>query len=137
MPIPAPATILCIGCASTAGRAQRHRAGRRRQNVIITVRDPLCFYDGDPAEQFVRHLDYPHPGGCTGMFSTWTGTYRRASVSIVSGGSSSPDAELIMHELFKNTAGTAYMRLGGSGGMHLSVPPGALSSRAAWYATKA
>lgn len=94
--------------------------------VIITVRDPLCAYDADPAEQVARHLDDPRPIGRTGMFSTWTGTYRGASVSVVSGGSGSPEAELIMHELLENTAATAYLRVGGSGGMHPSVRPGDL-----------
>jgi uridine phosphorylase len=94
--------------------------------VIITVRDPLCAYDADPAEQIAGHLDGARPIGRTGMFSTWTGGYRSASVSVVSGGSGSPEAELIMHELLQNTAATTYLRVGGSGGMHPSVRPGDL-----------
>jgi uridine phosphorylase len=94
--------------------------------VIITVRDPLCAYDADPAEQIAGHLDGARPIGRTGMFSTWTGGYRSASVSVVSGGSGSPEAELIMHELLQNTAATTYLRVGGSGGMHPSVHPGDL-----------
>lgn len=94
--------------------------------VLITVRDPLCAYDADPAEHIARRLDNAQPIGRTGMFSTWTGTYRGASVTVVSGGSGSPEAELILHELLENTDATTYLRVGGSGGMHPSVRPGDL-----------
>jgi uridine phosphorylase len=94
--------------------------------VIVTVRDPLCGYDADPAEQIARKLDNARPIGRTGMFSTWTGSYKSASISVVSGGSGSPEAELIMHELLENTSATTYIRVGGSGGMHPSVRPGDL-----------
>jgi uridine phosphorylase len=94
--------------------------------VIVTVRDPLCAYDADPAEQVARHLDGARPIGRTGMFSTWTGAYRGATISVVSGGSGSPEAELIMHELLENTAASTFLRVGGSGGMHPSVRPGDL-----------
>lgn len=94
--------------------------------IIVTVRDPLCAYDEDPAEQIARKLDDAEPIGRTGMFSTWTGTYGGASISVVSGGSGSPEAELIMHELLENTAATTFLRVGGSGGMHPDVRPGDL-----------
>jgi uridine phosphorylase len=58
------------------------------------------------------------------MFSTWTGAYKRALVTVVSGGSGSPEAELIMHELLENTSATTYIRVGGSGGIHPTVRPG-------------
>jgi len=92
--------------------------------VLITVRDPLCAYDTDPAEQIACRLDNAQPAGRTGMFSTWSGNYRGARVSVVSGGSGSPEAELILHELLENTDATTYLRVGGSGGMHPSVRPG-------------
>jgi uridine phosphorylase len=94
--------------------------------VIIAVRDPLCAYDEDPAQQIAGRLEDARPIGRTGMFSTWTGGYRGAAVSVVSGGSGSPEAELIMHELLENTEATTYLRVGGSGGMHPSVRPGDL-----------
>jgi uridine phosphorylase len=94
--------------------------------VIVTVRDPLCGYDEDPAEQIAGRLDGARPVGRTGMFSTWTGTYRGASISVVSGGSGSPEAELVMHEFLENSAATTYLRVGGSGGMHPKVRPGDL-----------
>ena len=94
--------------------------------VIVTVRDPLCGYDTDPAEQIASLLDDAHPVGRTGMFTTWTGQYRGASISVVSGGSGSPETELIMHELLENTDATTFIRVGGSGGIHPSVSPGDL-----------
>ena len=60
----------------------------------------------------------------TGMFTTYSGHYDGAHVSVVSGGSGSPEAELVLHEFLENTAASAYLRLGGSGGMHESVRPG-------------
>jgi uridine phosphorylase len=94
--------------------------------VIVTVRDPLCGYDDDPAAQIARRLEGAELIGRTGMFSTWSGTYKGASISVVSGGSGSPEAELIMHELLENTTATTYIRVGGSGGIHPSVDPGDL-----------
>jgi uridine phosphorylase len=94
--------------------------------VILTVRDPLCAYDEDPAEQIAGKLAGAECIGRTGMFSTWTGTYHGASISVVSGGSGSPEAELVMHELLENTDATTFIRVGGSGGMHPDVRPGDL-----------
>ncbi len=92
--------------------------------VIITVRDPLCAYEEDPAQQVARHLDDGELVARTGMFTTYSGHYDGAHVTVVSGGSGSPEAELVLHEFLENTAATAYLRLGGSGGMHDSVRPG-------------
>jgi uridine phosphorylase len=94
--------------------------------VLVTVRDPLCAYDADPAQLIAQRLEDARPVGQTGMFSTWTGGYRGALVTVVAGGSGSPEAELIMHELLENTAATTYIRVGGSGGIHPSVSPGDL-----------
>ncbi len=58
------------------------------------------------------------------MFTTYSGWYEDAHVSVVSGGSGSPEAELILHEFLEHTGASAYLRLGGSGGMHESVRPG-------------
>lgn len=92
--------------------------------VILTVRDPLCAYATDPAELVAKRLVDAHPIGLTGMFSSWTGSYKGASITIVSGGSGAPEAELALHEFLENTAATTYLRVGGSGGMHASVKPG-------------
>jgi len=95
-------------------------------HVVITVRDPLCAYDADPAEQIAGKLEDAEPIGRTGMFSSWTGSYRGAVITVVSGGSGSPEAELIMHELLANTSARTFLRVGGSGGMHPKVRPGDL-----------
>lgn len=94
--------------------------------VIVVVRDPLCDYRSDPAEQFAEHLDDPVLAGRSGMFTTYTGTYKHARISVISGGSGSPEAELAMVDLLQYSAAHTYMRVGGSGGMHPSVAPGDL-----------
>ena len=98
--------------------------GRIGDYVIVTVRDPLCAYEEDPAQQLARHLSDSELVARTGMFTTYSGHYDGAHISVVSGGSGSPEAELVLHEFLENTAATAYLRLGGSGGMHESVRPG-------------
>ena len=92
--------------------------------VIVTVRDPLCAYDDDPAKQIAARFDKAELVGQTGMFTTYSGYYKDAHISVVSGGSGSPEAELILHEFLENTNASTYIRVGGSGGMHESVRPG-------------
>jgi uridine phosphorylase len=92
--------------------------------VLLTVRDPLCAYDDDPAAQIARRLDEPSMIGRSGMFTTWSGTYREVPVTVVSGGSGSPEAELVMHELLEFTEADTFIRVGGSGGIHPRVEPG-------------
>ncbi|WP_353112340.1 nucleoside phosphorylase [Microbacterium sp.] len=92
--------------------------------VLLTVRDPLCAYDEDPATQLARRLDDAERIGASGMFTTWTGSYRGVPVTVVSGGSGSPEAELIMHELLEFTDADTFIRVGGSGGYHPKVEPG-------------
>jgi len=94
--------------------------------VLITVRDPLCAYDDDPAEQIARRLDQPTIAGRTGMFSLWSGRFNGASITVVSGGSGAPEVELAMHELLQFTDAGTYLRVGGSGGIHPKVAPGDL-----------
>ena len=92
--------------------------------VLLTVRDPLCAYDEDPATQLARRLDEAEQIGRSGMFTTWSGKYRGVPVAVISGGSGSPEAELIMHELLEFTAADTFIRVGGSGGIHPKVEPG-------------
>ena len=92
--------------------------------VIVTVRDPLCAYDEDPAQQVAGNLRDAELVARTGMFTTYSGWFEDAHISVVSGGSGSPEAELILHEFLEHTDASAYLRLGGSGGMHESVRPG-------------
>lgn len=92
--------------------------------VLLMVRDPLCAYDDDPATQLASRLDDAEPIGRSGMFTTWSGSYRGVRLTAVSGGSGSPEAELILHELLEFTAADTFVRVGGSGGIHPSVAPG-------------
>ncbi|MEV2213350.1 nucleoside phosphorylase [Streptomyces sp. NPDC050997] len=92
--------------------------------VLVTVRDPLCAYDEDPADQIARRLDEPELIGRSGMFTTYSGHCEGVPVTVVSGGSGSPEAELIMHELLEFTAADTFVRVGGSGGIHPRVGPG-------------
>jgi uridine phosphorylase len=94
--------------------------------VILTVRDPLCAYTSDPAELIAGRLDNPRVAGRTGMFSLWSGTFDGAAISVLSGGSGGPEAELAMHELLQFTSASTFLRIGGSGGMHPRVVPGDL-----------
>ncbi len=92
--------------------------------VLLMVRDPLCAYDDDPATQLARRLDGAEQIGRSGMFTSWTGTHQGVPVTAISGGSGSPEAELILHELLEFTAADTFVRVGGSGGIHPSVEPG-------------
>jgi len=94
--------------------------------VLVFVRDPLCGYDDDPATQLAGRLDDAELIGRTGMFTTWTGTYKGARISAISGGSGSPEAELCMVELLEHSNATTYLRVGGSGGTNEKVRPGDL-----------
>jgi uridine phosphorylase len=60
------------------------------------------------------------------MFSTWSGRYQGAAITVLSGGSGAPEAELAMHELLSHTAASTFLRVGGSGGLHPDVRRGDL-----------
>lgn len=94
--------------------------------VFVFVRDPLCGYDDDPATQLASRLDDAVLAGKTGMFTTWSGTYKGARISAVSGGSGCPEAELCMFEFLEHTNANTFLRVGGSGGTHEQVRPGDL-----------
>ena len=86
--------------------------------VIMTARDPLLDYGGDPAELLSRRLENRVLAGQSGMFTTYSGYYKGAHISIVSGGSGSPEAELILVEFMQNSKANTFLRLGG--GMAIS-----------------
>jgi uridine phosphorylase len=92
--------------------------------VFVFVRDPLCAYEGDPATLLAKRLENAQLAGQSGMFTTWSGTYKGARISAISGGSGSPEAELCMFELLEYTNASTYLRVGGSGGTHDTVRPG-------------
>lgn len=99
---------------------------RAGEYVLLFVRDPLCAYDDDPATQLARRLENSEVIGRTGMFISWTGTYKGAHITAISGGSGGPEVELCMYELLEHTAATTFLRVGGSGGLSQHVIPGDL-----------
>jgi uridine phosphorylase len=94
--------------------------------VLVLVRDPLCAYAEDPALALSRRLQDPVLAGQSGMFTSWTGTYKSASITAISGGSGGPEAELCMVELLEHTSASTFVRVGGSGGTNELVRPGDL-----------
>lgn len=92
--------------------------------VLLTVRDPLCAYSTDPAEYIASLLDNSELVGKSGMFTTYTGWYKGAKISVISGGSGSPEMELALYDLMEFTDANTYIRVGGSGGIGEVVEPG-------------
>lgn len=90
--------------------------------VLMTVRDPLCAYSEDPAELLAKRLEDPQLIDRSGMFTSYTGMYKGAKITIVSGGSGSAEAELALYDSNAHT----YLRVGGSGGLGDHVHPGDL-----------
>lgn len=92
--------------------------------VLMTVRDPLCAYSEDPAELLAKRLENPELIGRSGMFTSYTGMYKGAKITIVSGGSGSAEAELALYDYMEYTNAHTYLRVGGSGGLGDNVHPG-------------
>jgi len=95
-------------------------------NIIIAVRDPLGF-DEDAATQISRRLDDVRQIADTGMFITYTGTYKGVPVTVCSTGSGAPDTEIAFAELV-DAAGTraTVLRVGTSGSAAQGVSVGDL-----------
>lgn len=94
--------------------------------VIMTVRDPLLSYSGDPAEILSERLDKRVLAGKSGMFTTYSGYYKGAHISIVSGGSGAPEAELVLIEFIHHTKASTFFRLGGCAAINANVQSGDL-----------
>ena len=92
--------------------------------VLMTVRDPLCAYRADPAEYIAGLMEHSELVGKSGMFTTYSGWYKGAHISVVSGGSGSPEMELALYDLMEYTDASTFIRVGGSGGIGSSVEPG-------------
>ncbi len=92
--------------------------------VIMLVRDPLLVYGGDPAELLSRRLENRVLAGQSGMFTTYSGYYKGAHISLVSGGSGSSEAELVLVEFMHYTKASAFLRLGGAAGLNEKVKSG-------------
>jgi uridine phosphorylase len=92
--------------------------------VLVTVRDPLIKYDGDPAKHIASHLDNAELIGESGMFTSFSGTYEGTKITVVSGGSGSSEAELLLYDFMEFSKAHTYLRVGGSGGIGTEVKPG-------------
>jgi uridine phosphorylase len=92
--------------------------------VLVMVRDPLCTYGGDPAEVLAARLDGAELAGRSGMFTSYTGKYKGSRITLVSGGSGSPEAELLLYDFLEFTDADVFLRVGGSGGIGDDVHPG-------------
>ena len=92
--------------------------------VLVTVRDPLIKYDKDPSSQIAGNLENARLIGNSGMFSSYTGKYKGANITIVSGGSGSAEAELLLYDFMEFSNAHTYIRVGGSGGIGSKVKPG-------------
>src|ERR1700736_341420 len=94
--------------------------------VLVTVRDPLCAYDEDPAAEIAKRLENPERIGASGMFTSYSGTFDGAHITVVSGGSGSSEAELLLYDFMEFSAAHTYLRVGGSGGIGSQVKPGGI-----------
>lgn len=92
--------------------------------VVMLVRDPLLVYGGDPAELLAERLDDPVCAGKSGLFTTWSGHYKGAHVTLISGGSGAPEAELALVELMHYTKADTFIRCAGSAAINEDVHVG-------------
>lgn len=92
--------------------------------LIYIVRDPLGAYDRDPARLMAELLTEPELAGQSGMFTTYTGNYKGARISICSGGSGGPEVELAINEFMEHTRCNTFIRLGTAGGVAEEVRAG-------------
>lgn len=57
----------------------------------------------DPAKKIADRLEHAELIGNSGMFTSYTGTYKGAKITVVSGGSGSPEMELILYDFMEYT----------------------------------
>jgi uridine phosphorylase len=94
------------------------------RSVVLAVRDPLVVGDGAGEDAIASELAGAEIVARTGLFTTVTGTYRGVPVSVVSGDSGSPEAELALMDLFNYTDCETVIRIGGCGGWSEKVRVG-------------
>ena len=92
--------------------------------VIVLVRDALCSYGSDPAKVVADRLENAELIGESGMYLSYSGWYKGAHITAVSGGSGAPEMEMIMYDYLEHTDAGTFIRLGGSGGYGDGVEPG-------------
>lgn len=96
------------------------------RSVVLAVRDPLTASGQATDGDIASFLDDPVEVARTGLFSTVTGSFAGIPISVVSGGSGAPEAELALMDLFNFTDCTMVLRIGGCGAWHPSVRVGDL-----------
>ena len=94
--------------------------------VIVLVRDALCSYGDDPAKVVADRLENTELIGQSGMYTSYSGVYKGAKITAVSGGSGAPEMEMILYDYMEHTDAGTFIRLGGSGGFGDQVNPGDL-----------
>lgn len=92
--------------------------------LIYLVRDPLGAYGRDPAERLAEMLEDAECIGNSGMFLSYTGTYKGARITCVSGGSGCPEVELAVNDFMEYTDCSTFLRVGTSGGISEKVKVG-------------
>jgi len=85
--------------------------------VVITVRDPLLGLQEESADILSHQLEDRVLAGKSALFTTYSGKYKGTEISIVSGGSGSSEAELVLVEFMQHTKADTFIRLGGAGGI--------------------
>ena len=92
--------------------------------LIYLVRDPLGAYGKDPAERMAERLENAECIGNSGMFLSYTGCYKGARITCVSGGSGCPEVELAINDFMEYTNCSTFLRVGTSGGVAEKVKVG-------------
>lgn len=92
--------------------------------LVYLVRDPLGAYGMDPAERMAKRLENAECIGNSGMFLSYTGTYKGAKITCVSGGSGCPEVELAINDFMEYTDCSTFLRVGTSGGVAEKVKVG-------------
>jgi uridine phosphorylase len=104
--------------------------GFRRESiaryVVLAVRDPLTVSASGRDGDIASFLEVAEMVAETGLFSTVTGRFAGVPISVVSGGSGSPEAELALMDLFNFTDCDTVLRIGGCGAWSESVRVGDL-----------
>jgi uridine phosphorylase len=93
-------------------------------SVVVAVRDPLVVGADAGEDAITALLDDARPVARTGLFATVTGRYRGVPVSVVFTGSGSPEAELVLMDLFTYTDAATVIRIGGCGAWNDAVRVG-------------
>ena len=101
------------------------KAGDVAKYVLLVVRDPLG-YDRDAADEIATYLDDAVLLADTGLFRTFSGSYKGVRVTVCSTGSGAPDTELALVDLAELSPEGVFIRVGTSGSANDRVRVGDL-----------